>query len=84
MTWDDKASKWNCVINNGESSYTAWTVVLCTGFASKRYVPPWKGIESFKGTIYHTSRWPQSGVNLDNKRIGLIGTGMSTMQVQDL
>lgn len=38
MRWDAEASKWRCEINNGERTCSAWSVVLCTGFASKRYV----------------------------------------------
>jgi cation diffusion facilitator CzcD-associated flavoprotein CzcO len=80
MTWDQQKSRWHCEINGGERSLSTWAVVLCTGFASKKYIPPYKGIESFKGTTIHTSAWPQQGFNLDNKRVALIGTGASGVQ----
>ena len=42
--------------------------------------PPWKGVDLFKGTIIHTSRWPQTGFNLDSQRVAVIGTGATGVQ----
>ena len=80
IRWDAQRSRWDCEINGGESRCTAWSVVLCTGFASKSYIPPWKGVDSFKGDIIHTSKWPQKGFNLDNKRVAVVGTGATGVQ----
>lgn len=52
-------------------------LVLCTGFASKEYIPVLKGIESFRGIASHTAKWPQNGIELKGKRVGVIGTGAS-------
>lgn len=52
-------------------------LVLCTGFAAKAYVPTLKGLESFRGISSHTSKWPQEGIELKGKRVGVIGTGAS-------
>jgi len=81
MQWDAKQSRWNCSINNGESSCSAWSVVLCTGFASKRHIPNYKNIEAFQGEMHHTAVWPQTGVDLENRRVAVIGTGASGVQV---
>ena len=81
MKWDQGSSSWHCEINEGESKCTAWSVVLCTGFASKRYTPAFKNLDSFKGEIHHTAVWPQGGVLLDNRRIAVIGTGASGVQI---
>jgi acetone monooxygenase len=42
--------------------------------------PPWKGVDLFKGTTIHTSRWPQDGFNLDGQRVAVIGTGATGVQ----
>lgn len=55
-------------------------LVLCTGFAAKAYVPTLKGIESFRGISTHTAKWPQEGIDLKGKRVGVIGTGASGVQ----
>jgi cation diffusion facilitator CzcD-associated flavoprotein CzcO len=81
MIWDASSSRWQCEINQGESKCTAWNVVLCTGFASKRYIPPFKDLDKFKGELHHTAVWPQTGVNLKDKRVAVIGTGASGVQV---
>jgi cyclohexanone monooxygenase len=53
---------------------------MATGCLSIPMVPDFLGLEDFKGPIYRTSDWPQEGVDLRGKRIGLIGTGSSGIQ----
>ncbi|KIK69971.1 hypothetical protein GYMLUDRAFT_212946 [Collybiopsis luxurians FD-317 M1] len=55
--------------------------IPCVGFASKPYAPDFKGLDTFKGICHHTSKWPQQGVDLRNKRVGIIGTGATAVQV---
>jgi len=56
-------------------------VIACTGFASKPYIPEIAGLSSFAGPHPHTAQWPQTGLALANKRVGVIGTGASGVQV---
>lgn len=51
-----------------------------TNFAPLKYSPPWPGVDIFKGTTVHTSRWPQEGMNLDGQRVAVIGTGATGVQ----
>jgi cation diffusion facilitator CzcD-associated flavoprotein CzcO len=44
-------------------------------------MPSFKGMDSFKGQIYHTSRWPKTPVDFTGKRVGVIGTGSTGVQV---
>ncbi len=55
--------------------------ILCTGFASKPYIPNYKGLESFAGESFHTGLWPQEGASFTGKRVGVVGTGASGVQV---
>jgi cation diffusion facilitator CzcD-associated flavoprotein CzcO len=50
-------------------------------FAARRYTLSLKGLSDFKGEYFHTAVWPQYGVNLKNKRVAVIGTGASGIQV---
>ncbi len=59
----------------------AKSIVVCTGFASRPYFPPYQGQELYKGLMYHTSAWPQEDINMKNKRVAVIGTGASGVQV---
>src|SRR6185295_10091312 len=55
--------------------------IPCTGFAAKAYVPRFPGIEDFVGPCVHTAHWPQDGIDLAGRRVGVIGTGASGVQV---
>lgn len=85
--WDKDAGEWTTQANitqgGGPKTVTARAkyVLFCTGFASKTYTPPFAGMEKFKGLKVHTSEWPQGGIDLSGKRVGVIGTGASGIQV---
>lgn len=51
------------------------------GFASKPYLPDFPGLEDFEGRWFHTARWPQEGIDLTDRKVALIGTGASGVQV---
>ncbi len=78
--YDDTAHSWIIKTDDGET-ITAQFVVSCTGMVSAPVVPPFPGHESFKGKIVHTARWPKEGIDLAVKRVGVIGTGATGMQV---
>lgn len=42
---------------------------------------PFAGLNSYKGEWYQTSQWPQSGVSFEGKRIAVIGTGATGVQI---
>jgi cyclohexanone monooxygenase len=79
MTWDDDTDTWLVETETGEQFRTRFAV-MATGGLSAPYTPSWPGIETFAGTIVQTSLWPKEGVELDDKRIGIVGTGSSGIQ----
>lgn len=54
--------------------------ILCTGAADFRYTPSFQGLHKFKGSICHTRSWPKD-LNVAGKRVAVIGTGASGIQV---
>ena len=42
---------------------------------------PFEGIDSFAGESFHTSRWPKEKVDFNGKRVGVIGTGATAVQL---
>ena len=78
--FDEDSDQWVIQADDG-TVVRARFFVLCTGFASKAYVPAFEGLEDFEGEWYHTSLWPQEGLDLTGKRVGVIGTGASGVQV---
>ncbi|KAG5637482.1 hypothetical protein H0H81_004405 [Sphagnurus paluster] len=79
-TFDVSTERWIVSTQDGRTTHPHF-LILCTGFASKPLFPDYPGLSSFQGVTHHTARWPQQGVELAGKRIGVIGTGASGVQV---
>jgi cation diffusion facilitator CzcD-associated flavoprotein CzcO len=45
------------------------------------HMPAFKGLEKFKGISCQTAAWPQEGIDIKAKRVGVIGTGSSDSQL---
>ncbi|KAL4952505.1 hypothetical protein BDW69DRAFT_167582 [Aspergillus filifer] len=78
--FDTAQGKWNIQTADGRTTKAKY-LVLGTGFAAKRYIPPWPGMDKFKGTVHHSSFWPEEHVDVKNKRCAVIGTGASGVQI---
>ncbi|MEM7443695.1 MAG: NAD(P)/FAD-dependent oxidoreductase [Pseudomonadota bacterium] len=78
--FDDATNRWSLGFRDGGAAQARF-VILCTGIASKPYIPAIDGLEDFAGPSHHTARWPKEGLGLAGKRIGVIGTGASGVQV---
>lgn len=81
--FDESSRLWEVEVSTEgrEDVLRARFLVLCTGFGSKPYVPDIPGLETFDGECHHTARWPQQGLDLTGKRVGVVGTGASGIQV---
>jgi acetone monooxygenase len=78
--WNEAAKAWDITTDKGESVRSRY-LLSCLGPLSEPKVPPFKGHQKFKGTFLHTSRWPKGGIDLAGKRVGVIGTGATGVQV---
>jgi cation diffusion facilitator CzcD-associated flavoprotein CzcO len=78
--YDDQANRWDVQLEHGERA-RAQFLIAATGLLSARYTPPFEGIESFKGESFHTSRWPKERVDFGGKRVAVIGTGATAVQL---
>lgn len=79
-TWDENELKWTIHTQQG-GIFKAKYFLLNTGFAAKRHIPDWKGIDSFKGVFLHPSYWPHKDPDLKRKRVAVIGTGSTGVQI---
>ncbi|KAK5243933.1 hypothetical protein LTS03_010408 [Exophiala xenobiotica] len=79
--WDDDSHEWTVEVNGGETVCRSRFMVLCTGFAAKAFVPPFRGLDRFQGVVSHTAEWPQEGIDVKGKRVAVFGTGASGVQV---
>ena len=80
MTFDEDAAAGRCEPKPGES-FTAPFVVAASGILSVPLEPDIPGMDTFAGTSLFTSRWPKDGVDLTGKRVGVIGTGSTGVQL---
>ena len=78
--FDDEQRRWYLTTDDGRRYDTRWFVV-CAGFGSKPYVPDLPGLDRFAGDCHHTARWPEEGVPFAGRRVGVVGTGASGVQV---
>ncbi|KAF9728339.1 hypothetical protein PMIN04_007724 [Paraphaeosphaeria minitans] len=79
-TWDDTEAKWTIYTKAGKVFKVNY-FLLNTGFAAKRYIPDWKGVDSFEGTFLHPSYWPHEEPDLKGKRVAVVGTGSTGIQL---
>lgn len=78
--FDAAQSSWTVRTEDGRER-TARFVVLATGCLSTARVPEFAGLESFAGDWHHSGDWPREGVDLAGKRVAVIGTGSSGVQL---
>ena len=77
--FDEAANIWQVATSDGKTA-TARFVVLATGCLSNARMPDIKGLDRFKGKVYHTGHWPHDPVEFTGLRVGVIGTGSSGIQ----
>lgn len=77
-TWDDVSATWTVETSSGTE--TADVVISSVGQFNTPVVPDIPSLAEFAGPAFHTARWDH-GVELAGKRVGVVGTGASAMQV---
>ncbi len=78
--FDEKTGRWLVDTSTG-IRHSVRYLIAATGSLSTPQMPDFPGIEDFAGPSFHTARWPESGVDLTGRRVGVVGTGASGVQV---
>src|SRR3712207_2759217 len=79
-TFDEETERWEVHTDAGDV-VSARLIIAALGALSAANVPDIPGLENFEGEWYHTAEWPHEGVDFTGKRVGLIGTGATGIQV---
>jgi cation diffusion facilitator CzcD-associated flavoprotein CzcO len=77
--FDEARGTWSVQTEDGRT-YTARVLVSSCGILSKPAYPQLSGLATFQGPVFHTARWRSDAV-LENKRVAVIGTGASAVQI---
>ena len=80
MSYSDEAAEWTVRTEDG-ATVAAPFVVAATGILSVPLEPSIPGMDRFTGTSLHTGRWPDGVVDLSGKRVGVVGTGSTGVQL---
>lgn len=78
--FDEVTRRWMVTTDRGDV-VSAQYCIMATGLISAPVEPRFDGLESFKGEQFMTSRWPQQPPEFAGKRVAVIGTGSSGIQV---
>ncbi len=78
--FDEQTNEWQVTLASGEALTTTY---LCTaiGMLSASTLPKIPGVETFEGEAFHTYYWPKEPVDLTGKKVAVIGTGATGVQV---
>ncbi|TQL18786.1 NAD(P)/FAD-dependent oxidoreductase [Streptomyces sp. SLBN-134] len=89
LTWEESSGTWIVATDRGDA-FRARYVVTGTGTMTEPKLPGIPGVQEFEGHTFHTSRWdyaytggtPEGGLTgLADKRVGVVGTGATGVQV---
>lgn len=79
-TYDEHNAQWTLTSEQG-ARYTARHLIMCVGQLSTTKQPRFPGQHEFKGELIHSGDWPRQPISYAGKRVGIIGTGSSGMQM---
>ncbi len=80
MVFDEETDIWNLSLSDGRELSTRF-VISAMGPLSTPTLPKIEGMDDFEGISFHSAKWPHEPLNLAGKRVGIIGTGATAIQI---
>ncbi len=78
--WDADAQRWTATTDRGQRIVASYCI-MATGPLSIPKDPEFPGLADFKGELLRAAKWPHEPVSFKGKRVGLVGTGSSGIQI---
>ncbi|MBV1907460.1 MAG: NAD(P)/FAD-dependent oxidoreductase [Pseudomonadales bacterium] len=78
--FNEEQQRWEIETEQGKKA-SAKFLITAVGPLSAHTMPNYKGMDSFKGGSWHTARWPKESIDFTGKRVAVIGTGATGVQV---
>ena len=82
-TYNENTKSWNIDVRSGDGrseTLTASVLISAVGVLNRPKLPKVTGMETFKGTMFHSADWPKN-IDVAGKRVVVVGTGASSMQI---
>lgn len=78
--WNEVEARWHLETTDG-ATITARFVIEAVGLLSSTNTPDFPGMDRFEGTIIHAARWPHEPLDFTGKRVAVLGTGSTGIQL---
>ncbi len=78
--FNESENRWLVTTHDGRQAKGQF-LMTAVGVLSAHYVPEFEGLDTFKGEWCHPARWPKEGMDLAGKRVGVVGTGATAVQL---
>ena len=78
--YDEDTNRWTVSLESGEH-FRCRILITAIGVLSTPVMPKLDGIDQFRGPSFHTYHWPREPVELRGKRVAIIGTGATAVQL---
>ncbi|MBA3767437.1 MAG: NAD(P)/FAD-dependent oxidoreductase [Acidobacteria bacterium] len=75
--WEHDEQRWR--IETSKGTYASSVLVAAAGSLSDPSIPQLRGLENFKGKVFHSARWDHA-FDLTGRHIAVVGTGASAIQ----
>ncbi len=75
----EETGRWQLTDKTGRT-FDVKMLIAAIGPLNRPNIPPLKGLDTFRGTVFHSSQWDNS-CNLEGKKVAVIGTGASAIQI---
>lgn len=76
--WDASSRRWTVTTPHGK--WSSQYLITATGVLADAHLPNIPGVDGFTGAAFHSARWDHS-VSLEGKRVGVVGSGASAIQI---
>jgi len=78
--FEEASGTWRVTLDDGDE-IRARFVIAATGVLSVPYLPELPGRDDFRGQAFHTGRWPAESIDFRGKKVAVVGTSSSGVQV---
>ena len=78
--YGEEENEWSVATDDGQAIKCQF-LITAVGVLSTPFVPEIKGLNSFQGASWHTANWPKEHVGFEGKKVGVIGTGATAVQL---